>query len=132
MRKQFEAWTGMAANESRDPYASALLHLRINPQLLERGFLLPSVSGSCFAIGRYGQGAVNLRIHAKNELPVVERNGEPVDWSQWRTCYSSGSVGIAPIQQAWLGGELRVNAGGWHFTSRVGTNGQARFTEKSP
>ena len=80
-----------------------------------------------------GDGAkLKLTHHAKNELPVVERNGEPVDWSQWRTCYSSGSVGIAPIQQAWLGGELRVNAGGWHFTSRVGTNGQARFTEKSP
>ncbi len=72
---------------------------------------------------------LKLTHNAKSELPIVERNGEPVDWSKWRTCYAMGSAGTAPIQQSWLGGELRVQAGGWNFTSRVADDGRAIFSE---
>lgn len=75
-------------------------------------------------------GKLRLAHNGNDELPIVERNGEPVDWSTWRACYSTGSVGTAPIQQDWLDGELRVSAGGWTFTSRVGAAGKATYVEK--
>jgi hypothetical protein len=84
--------------------------------------------GSVFFTGSDG-ATLKLTHNGKHELPAIERNGAPVDWAKWRFCYSRGSVGEPPVQQDWLSGELRVHAGGWHFTSRVGVDGRAGFAE---
>lgn len=68
-----------------------------------------------------------LTHNPTNELPAVRRAGHPVDWSKWRDCYGPAAVGTAPVQQSWLGGELRVSAGGASFTSRVGNDGKASW-----
>lgn len=84
--------------------------------------------GSVTLTGSDG-ASLQLTHNAKNELPAIGRNGVPVDWSKWLAGYAAGSIGVPPIRQDWLAGELRVRAGGWTFTSRVGADGRAVFHE---
>lgn len=129
------------ATTTGDSYAGFALEVGEAPRGSFDEFKRAVLAKSRVDVAQLKDGAVSLTAsdgarlklthHAKNELPIVERNGEPVDWSKWRTCYSAGSVGTAPIHQSWLGGELRVSAGGWAFVSRVAADGKAMFTEKS-
>ncbi len=74
---------------------------------------------------------LQLTHNANEERPWVERDGAPVDWSKWRFGYAAADGNAAPIQQDWLNGELRINAGGWKFYSRVDARGRGQFGEGS-
>ena len=112
---------GEAPRGSFEEFKRAVLAgSRLNVAQLARGIVTLTTSDGA---------TLKLTHNARNKLPGVERNGAAVDWSKWRAGYAAGSIGEAPMRQDWLGGELRVQAGGWTFTSRVGADGRLTFHE---
>jgi len=73
---------------------------------------------------------LTLRHNAENDLPAVERDGEPWDYAEHLDVYGpEGQAG--PISQAWLSGTLEVEAGRRRFSCTVTEEGKVR-TKKGP
>ena len=128
-----------AAQTTGGSYAGFALEVGEAPRGSFEEFKRATLAKSRLDAAQLAQGIVTLTAsdgatlklthNAQSELPIIERNGAAVDWSKWRAGCAAGSIGEAPMRQDWLGGELRVQAGGWTFTSRIGADGRLTFHE---
>ncbi len=66
---------------------------------------------------------------AGNALPVIERNGEKVDFSAWRDVYRVVE-GENIIEQKYLSGTLKLSVDGKTFRSTVPATGKMEFENK--
>lgn len=73
---------------------------------------------------------LRLEYRRENDLLRVVRDGQVRAWERERDVYAAASAGPAPIREGWLSGRLVVEAGGWHFESRVNEAGEATFNEQ--
>jgi len=69
---------------------------------------------------------LTLRHNAENDLPAVERDGEPWDYAEHLDVYRPED-GAGPISQAWRSGTLRVEAGGKRFSCTVTGDGKVTW-----
>ncbi len=85
-------------------------------------------------------GGLKLRVehNAKNDLPLVLRDGSPRDWTTEFDLYrpvplpgdQKAAETTGPISLGWQQGTLRVEAGGKKFTSTVTLDGKATFENR--
>lgn len=121
-------YAGFALEVGEEPVSS---HADFRAAVLRKGRLdLGGLDRGIARLTGVDGATLEIRHHAQDERPGVERNGQAVDWTTWRAPYGQGSAGRPPLRQDWLGGELQVTAGGWEFRSRVGTDGRAGFSEQ--
>jgi hypothetical protein len=62
---------------------------------------------------------VSIAWDGKADLPTVERDGKPHDWTNHRAMWQAGSTGPSPVNLGWKEGRLAVEAGGRKFTGTI-------------
>lgn len=100
---------------------------RFRRAILERSALdLRNLGGGVVAYRGTDDRRLELRHNARNELPVVLRDGVQVDYSKRNDVYAPAD-GTAPIRQPSMAGVLRVEAGGQVFEGRFDETSGYRF-----
>lgn len=78
---------------------------------------------------------LRLTHNQTNNLPLVECDGSPRQWDKANAVYqawdAANKPSAAPVAQTWGGGELRVEAGGYRFTSGFNAAGKVVWSEQA-
>lgn len=125
--------TSLQVEQHAGDYAGFALHLLDASQVESfAAFRQAASADAVLDISSLAQGQVRvqgldgstLRMHynSENDLPHIERDGQPLDWQQMRNPYQ-GMDENAPIQVDGEAGELRLQAGPHRFVQSIDHSG---------